>query len=113
MVLKKGVGFSLNESFPLDKDFSLDKDSSQNKSFSKNKNLSQETFLFQERLYEAIFSVESQKEEAFIKELERLGLPYIFLGETKQESSLKLKSSSFSLKKLQDSYFKTWNDLSL
>ena len=91
MTLKNGVGFSLD------------------KSFFENKPLA----LFQERLYEVIFSVEENKEEAFIKELERLGLSYTFLGATHTKQALNLKSCSLSLKELKESYFKTWSDLSL
>ena len=91
MALKNGVGFSLD------------------KSFFENRPLG----LFQERLYEVIFSVEENKEEAFIKELGRLGLSYTFLGITHTKQALNLKSCSLSLKELKESYFKNWSDLSL
>jgi len=87
MAIKNNVGFSLDESFPLS--------------------------LFQERLYEAVLSVESKKEEAFIQEVKKLGLLYTFLGKTHSKSFLKLKALSFSLEELKDSYFKDWSDLSL
>ena len=89
MTLKNGVGFSLDKSFFENRPMNL----------------------FQERLYEVIFSVEENKEEAFIKELERLGLSYTFLGATHTKPALNLKSCSLSLKELKESYFKTWSDL--
>ena len=87
MVLKKGLGFSLCESFPFS--------------------------LFQERLYELIVCVKSEKEKQFKKELEGLGINYIFMGRSHADNSLKLKTSCFSRKELQKSYFKPWSDLSL
>lgn len=90
MVLKQGVGFSLDEVFLENKAFPL----------------------FQERLYEAVVSIEEDKEEAFIKQLKSLKLSSSFLGNTHKQGYLKLQSSSVSLEELKESYFKTWNDLS-
>ena len=87
MVLQKGVGFSLSDSF----EFSL----------------------FQERLYEVVVSVKTEEESQFKQELKKLGLNFVYLGETKSEPSLKLKGANLSYKDLHKHYNASWQDISL
>ena len=86
MVLQKGVGFVLDESFPFS--------------------------LWGERLYEVIVSVPAQKEKTFKDQTQKLGLDCVFMGETRG-TSLKLKRETWTSHELKEAYCKSWEDMSL
>ena len=87
MVLEKGVGFSLEESFPFP--------------------------LLQERLYEVIVSVSKEKEEDFKSHASRLALDWTFMGQTQSSSNLILQGETISYKDMRVAYGKSWEDISL
>ncbi|MCZ0931939.1 MAG: phosphoribosylformylglycinamidine synthase subunit PurL [Oligoflexia bacterium] len=87
MVLENRVGFSLKNSFQWP--------------------------LFQERLYEIAVSVKREEEDQFKKELEKLGLEFVFLGETQEKAVLSLKGESLSYEEMKGQYRTSWQDLSL
>ena len=86
MVLENKVGFSLTSSFNWP--------------------------LFQERLYEAVVSVREEESDRFKKELGKLGLKFVFLGETCREAVLNLKGESLSYEEMAELYKIPWRDLS-
>ena len=87
MVLQKGAGFSLTDSFHWP--------------------------LFQERLYEVVVSVKKEEEKIFKLELKKLGLEFRFLGETQKQPVLNLKGASLSYEELNKEYKTSWRDISL
>ena len=87
MVLEKGVGFSLKDSFHWP--------------------------LFQERLYEVVVSVSGEETAKFKRELEKLGLKFTFLGETQEPAVLSLKGEKLSYEEMKGQYKTSWKDISL
>ena len=89
MVLEKGVGFSLKESFPLP--------------------------LIQERLYEVIVSVQTEEEDkAFQSAVKKLALDCVFMGETTAHKDLILFKQKIPFSDMNKAYHKAWEgDISL
>ena len=87
MVLDSRVGFSLTDSFSWP--------------------------LFQERLYEVVVSVNEDNEGEFKKELEKLGLESVFLGQTQETAVLSIKGKNLSYEEMKERYMCSWKDLSL
>ena len=88
MVLEKGIGFSLEESFPFP--------------------------LIQERLYEVIVSVRKEEEKKFQNAVKKLDLDFVFMGETQAYRDLVLWDQRIPFSEMRKEYYKAWEgDISL